>query len=187
MEKEIENCLNILKQGGIILYPTDTIWGIGCDATNSEAVSRVFRIKKRKDHKSMIILLDTIARLHQYIDTVPEMAYDLVELADKPLTIVYADAKNLAENLIANDQTIAIRITDDPFCKKLIERFRKPVVSTSANIAGMPHPENFSEISNEVKDQVDYIVGLRQNETKKARPSSIIKLGKSNEIEIIRK
>ncbi len=187
MQDEIKNSLEVLKRGGVILYPTDTVWGLGCDATNFDAVERIFKIKKRNDTKSMLVLLDDIKNLELYVNEIPSMAYQLIELTTTPLTIIYPEAVNLAQNLIAEDKTIGIRITTDNFCKTLISKFRKPIVSTSANISGEPTAANFKEISNEIKQAVDYIVNLRQNETTKAKPSSIIKLGINNEILIIRK
>ena len=176
-----------MKRGGIILYPTDTIWGIGCDATNNEAVERVFALKQRADHKAMLVLLDSPAKLPFYVSDVPSMAYELIELADKPLTIIYPEGRNLARRLMGEDRSIGIRITNEPFSKKLCERFRKPLVSTSANISGQPSPASFSEISEEVKSGVGYIVYYRRNEQIKCKPSSIIRLGVDNTIQVIRR
>jgi len=186
MKEDIERSFQVLKEGGIILYPTDTIWGLGCDATNSEAVARIYQIKKREDTKSMLALVDTEDKLYQYILKVPEMAIEIIRLADKPTTIIYSGVVDLAENLVAEDRTMGIRITDDPFCQQLIRKFGKPIVSTSANISGEKSPANFSEISDEIKSSVDHVVRWRQNETRKDVPSSIIKIGLSNEIQIIR-
>ena len=187
MKQAIYKALEILKKGGIILYPTDTIWGIGCDATNAEAVKRVYEIKQRKDSKSMLVLLDNPSYLSFYINEIPDIAYELIDVTDKPLTIIYPGAKNLALNLLASDGSIGIRIPNDDFCKQLISRFKKPIVSTSANISGQPSPVIFSEISQEIIDAVDYVVEWRQDDYAKSQPSSIIKLGKKGEIEIIRK
>lgn len=187
MQEDIKKACEALKNGGIILYPTDTIWGIGCDATNAEAVKRVYEIKQRSDSKSMLVLMDNPTKLQQYINDVPDIAWDLIELTDKPLTIIYNGAKNLAQNLIAEDGSIGIRITDELFSRELCKQFRKPIVSTSANISGEPSPAVFKEISNEIKNSVDYIVSFRQSDNKKVAPSSIIKLGKNGSIEIIRK
>lgn len=187
MQNDIIKALEILKSGGVVLYPTDTIWGLGCDATNEKAVARIFEIKKRADQKSMLILLDNENKIPSYIKDMPEIAWDLIELSDKPLTIIYPGAKNLAKNLIAEDGSVGIRISKDEFNKKLIERFRKPIVSTSANISGEPSPQHFDEISKEILAAVDYIVEWRQNDLTKSVPSSIIKLGTRGEIEIIRK
>jgi L-threonylcarbamoyladenylate synthase len=184
---EINKSLDVLKNGGIILYPTDTIWGIGCDATNDKAVERIFNLKQREDSKSMIILLDNAARLSSYIRDVPEQAWDLIELSTNPLTVILPGARNLAKNLITQDDTVGIRITNDAFCNALIQRFKKPIVSTSANISGQPSPENFSQISDEIKAGVDYVVSLRQSEKTKGRASTIIQLGLGGEIKIIRK
>jgi len=186
MKDEISKAVEVLRSGGVILYPTDTIWGIGCDATNEPAVKRIFEIKNRIDTKAMLVLVDQPSRIQNYVDEVPELAWDLIELSEKPLTIIYPEAKNLASNLIAEDRTIGIRVTNEAFSKKLCEQFRKPIVSTSANISGEASPGNFSEISERVKSAVDLIVNYRQNETNRPLPSSIIKLGKGNVIQIIR-
>jgi L-threonylcarbamoyladenylate synthase len=186
MKDEINRAIEVLHNGGLILYPTDTIWGIGCDATNPDAVNRVYRIKKRDDRKSMLILLDSENRLSSYVREVPEVAWELIEAANKPLTVIYPGAKNIATNLVSEDGSIGIRITTDPFCKELISRFRKPVVSTSANISGQPAPLIFKEIGPEVRDAVDYIVGWRQDDIKKSAPSSIIKIDISGRFTIIR-
>lgn len=187
MQNDIRNALEVLKKGGIILYPTDTIWGIGCDATNEEAVKRVYELKQRADSSSMLILLDNPAKLQTYVQEVPDIAWDLIDLTDKPLTIVYAGAKNIAENLIAKDGTIGIRITDEAFSRELCKQFRKPIVSTSANISGDPAPARFSKIRLEIKNHVDYVVTYRQKEKIDTKPSGIIKLGKDGTIQIIRK
>lgn len=186
MNEDIKKAFDVLVAGGVILYPTDTIWGIGCDATNEDAIRRVYELKKRTDSKALITLLDSPAKLNYYIEDVPDVAWDLIELADKPLTIIYDNARNVASNLIAEDGSLAIRITKEAFSQGLCNRFRKALVSTSANISGEPSPSNFSEISDEIKDGVDYIVQYRQDDTAKAKASSIMKLGKSGEIKIIR-
>jgi len=185
-KEDITNALETLRNGGIILYPTDTIWGIGCDATNHSAVKRVYDIKQREDSKSMLVLLENPNLILSYIEEMPEVAWDLIEFAEKPTTIIYDRAKNLAKNLIAEDGSIGIRITREPFTMQLIQRFRRPVVSTSANISGQPSPVNFDSISDEIKSKVDYIVKYRQEETQNPSPSSIIKLGVSGLIKIIR-
>jgi L-threonylcarbamoyladenylate synthase len=185
--QDISQALEVLRSGGTILYPTDTIWGIGCDATNFQAVKRVYEIKRREDVKSMLVLMGNPNMLNSYITEVPEIAWDLIEVSDKPLTIIYPKAKNLAINLIAPNGSIGIRLTDEPFAQQLIQRFRKPVVSTSANISGQKTPRNFFEISEEIKNAVDYVVQYRRNDLAKSTPSSIIKLGIGGEIEIIRK
>lgn len=186
LHEDITKSLQVLHAGGVILYPTDTIWGLGCDATNLSAVKRIYEIKKRSDTKSMLTLIDSTAKLQAYVDEIPDMAWDLIELSEKPLTIIYPNAKNLASNLIAEDKSIGIRVTKELFSKTLCERFRKPIVSTSANISGEVSPQNFGEISDEIKSAVDYIVNFRQEETSSPKPSSIIKLGKGNLIQIIR-
>lgn len=175
-----------MREGGVILYPTDTIWGIGCDATNEDAVRRVYEIKQRQDSKAMLVLVDSSVKVDFYVQDVPEVAWDLIDLADKPLTIIYSGARNLAANLLAEDGSVGIRVTNEDFSKRLCQQFRKAVVSTSANISGQPSPKNFSEISEEVKSAVDYIVGYRQEEMSNPKPSSIIKLDKGGVIKIIR-
>ena len=175
-----------MREGGVILYPTDTIWGIGCDATNEDAVRRVYEIKQRQDSKAMLVLVDSTVKVDFYVQDVPEVAWDLIDLADKPLTIIYSGARNLAANLLAEDGSVGIRVTNEDFSKRLCQQFRKAVVSTSANISGQPSPRNFSEISEEVKSAVDYIVGYRQEEMSNPKPSSIIKLDKGGVIKIIR-
>lgn len=186
LKEEVREACEVLKNGGIILYPTDTIWGIGCDATNEEAVKRVYELKHREDSKAMLVLLDDVGKLASYVE-VPDVAYELLEVNDKPMTIIYPNAKNLAKNLIAQDRTIGIRITSEIFTKALLYRFRKPIVSTSANISGESSPKCFAEISEAVKSAVDYVVDFRQEETSNPAPSSIIKLGVGGEIQIIRK
>ena len=175
-----------MAAGGLILYPTDTIWGIGCDATNEEAVRRVYELKRRSDHKAMLLLMDSSAKLNYYVQEVPDVAWDLIELADSPLTVIYSGARNVAPNLLAEDGSVGIRITQEEFSHKLSERFRKPLVSTSANVSGEPSPANFSEISATIKAGVDYIVRYRQDDLSKAAPSHIIKLGAGGLVKIIR-
>ena len=175
-----------MREGGVILYPTDTIWGIGCDATNEDAVRRVYEIKQRQDSKAMLVLVDSSVKVDFYVRDVPEVAWDLIDLADKPLTIIYSGARNLAANLLAEDGSVGIRVTNEDFSKRLCQQFRKAIVSTSANISGQPSPKNFSEISEEVKSAVDYIVGYRQEEMSNPKPSSISKLDKGGVIKIIR-
>ena len=186
MNDDITNALNILHEGGIILYPTDTIWGLGCDATNESAVHRIYSIKKREDTKSMIILVESANRLFQYVKEIPEVTWQILDAAINPLTIIYPGAKNLAKNLIADDNSIGIRIVNNEFCEKLIQRFKKPVVSTSANISGEPSPKNFGQIKDIIKEQVDYVVKWHQNDLSEKKPSGIIKLGIGGEIKIIR-
>ena len=186
MEEEIKKACDVLLKGGIILYPTDTIWGIGCDATNSEAVKKIYEIKKRADSKAMLVLIDSTAKLDYYVGDFPEIALDLIELSEKPLTIIYSGARNVAPNLIAEDGSLGIRVSKEEFSKKLCQRLKKPLVSTSANISGMPSPANFSEISPEVINAVDYVVNYRREETQKAQPSGIIKLEKGGVVTVIR-
>jgi L-threonylcarbamoyladenylate synthase len=186
-KEEINKSLEVLKSGGIILYPTDTIWGIGCDATNTEAVAKIFALKKRADSKSMIILLDSDNKLQSYVSEVPDIAYDLIEYAENPLTIIYSGAKNLAPNVINEDGSIGIRIVKHDFCEQLIQRFRKPIVSTSANISGENSPAYFSEISQEIIDNVDYVVDLEQESKIQKRPSTIMKLESDGQFIFIRK
>ena len=186
MNEEIKKACQVMREGGVILYPTDTIWGIGCDATNEEAVRRVYEIKRRADSKAMLVLVDSAVKVDFYVQDVPEVAWDLIELADKPLTIIYSGARNLAPNLLAEDGSVGIRVTGEEFSKRLCQQFRKAIVSTSANVSGQPSPQNFSEISDEIKSAVDYIVDYRREETTQAKPSSIIKLDKGGVIKIIR-
>lgn len=187
LDRELTNALAALHSGGTILYPTDTVWGIGCDCTNERAVDKIFKIKKRDSSKSLVLLVDSNARLLRYVKTVPEMAWELMQYSDKPLTIVYPEGKNVAKNMIGPDKSIAIRVTSDLFCKKLISVFDNGLVSTSANISGEPSPQNFSDIDKEIINTVDYVVNLRQQEKNPASPSSIIKVGVKGEIQIIRK
>jgi Sua5/YciO/YrdC/YwlC family protein len=186
MEEEIKKACEVLKTGGVILYPTDTIWGIGCDATNEKAVKRIYEIKRRSDTKSMLVLVDSPAKLDFYVEEIPAIAYDLIELSDKPLTLIYSGARNLAPNLIAQDGSIGIRVTNEAFSSTLCQRLRKPLVSTSANISGQPSPALFSEINEEIIRSVDYVVNYRQNEKSGAKPSGIIQLGKDGLFKIIR-
>lgn len=186
MIEDIKKACEILQAGGIILYPTDTIWGIGCDATNESAVQRIYELKQRADNKAMLVLTDSPAKLDRYVSHVPEIAWDLINVSDKPLTIIYPTAKNLASNLLAEDGSVGIRITNEEFSHKLCERFRRPLVSTSANVSGEVSPANFSEISDTIKEGVDYIVSYRQDDTSKAQPSGIIKLGEGGLIQVIR-
>ena len=185
-EDDIKNAIDVMRKGGVILYPTDTVWGIGCDATDEKAVARVYEIKKRNDSKALICLVDSDARLQRYVRNVPNVAWDLMELATKPTTIIFDQAVNLAPNLIAEDGSIAMRITKEPFSQRLCRQFRKAIVSTSANISGNAAPHNFSEISDEIKNAVDYIVTARRDEIKESLPSSIIKLEADGTIKIIR-
>jgi Sua5/YciO/YrdC/YwlC family protein len=186
MHDEIKKTVEVLRSGGVILYPTDTVWGLGCDATNEQAVKRIFEIKKRADAKAMLVLIDNAGKLQSYVDEVPDIAWDLIKMTEKPLTIIYPEARNLAPNLIAEDKSVGIRVTSEDFSKKLCAQFRKPIVSTSANVSGEPTPANFSQISDEIKSAVDFVVNFRQNELSQPKPSSIIKLGKGNIFQLIR-
>lgn len=186
MNEDLKKACDVLRKGGLILYPTDTIWGIGCDATNEEAVQRVYTLKQRADNKAMLLLLGNEAQLESYVQEVPEIAWSLIEVADRPLTLIYPGARNLAPNLIAEDGSVGIRITREEFSRRLCEQFRRPVVSTSANISGQPAPHTFQEIAEEIKQGVDYIVQYRQDDLTAAQPSSIIKLGAGGLFQIIR-
>lgn len=186
MIEDMKRACEVLRAGGLILYPTDTVWGIGCDATNEEAVRKVYALKQREDSKAMLVLVDNAVKVEFYVKEVPPVAWDLLEVATNPLTIIYSGARNLAPNLLAEDGSVGIRVTEEEFSKQLCFRFRKAIVSTSANISGEPSPKNFAEISEAVKQGVDYIVGYRQNDKQKHKPSSIIKLGPTGELKIIR-
>ena len=185
-QQAIDEALQVLLRGGVILYPTDTVWGIGCDATNAEAVRRIFQIKHRADSKAMLSLVDAVGRVDYYFDRVPDMAWDLWEVADKPLTLILPRARNVAQELIADDGTMGMRITHETVSQTLCARLRKPLVSTSANISGQPTARCFADISDEIRQAVDYIVPLRQDETNNPSPSGIIKLGDGNVIQVIR-
>ncbi|MDD2601772.1 MAG: L-threonylcarbamoyladenylate synthase [Prevotella sp.] len=185
-EEDIRNAVKVLNEGGVILYPTDTVWGIGCDATNADAVAKVYKIKQRDDSKALICLVDSDARLQRYVRNVPTVAWDLLDLATKPTTVILEGAVNLAPNLIAEDGSIAMRITKEEFSKELCYRFQKALVSTSANISGQPAAQNYKDISQELLDSVDYVCWARRNEHKPHTPSSIIKLGQNGEVSIIR-
>lgn len=184
--EDLKKALETLQKGGVILYPTDTVWGLGCDATNEEAVKRIYELKRRSDAKSMLVLVDSANRIESYVREVPDMAWDLIEVTDKPLTIIYPEAKNLAKNLLAEDGSIGIRVSGEQFSKMLCARFKRPIVSTSANISGEPNPAFYAEISDEIKQSVDYIVQYRQDDRTPGKPSSIIKLDIGNVIKIIR-
>ncbi|WP_308991241.1 L-threonylcarbamoyladenylate synthase [Mariniflexile litorale] len=182
---EINNALQILKEGGLILYPTDTVWGIGCDAANTEAVKKIYALKQRVDSKALICLVADDRMLKKYVKQIPEVALNILDITDKPTTIIYDDAQNLAPNLIAEDGTIAIRIPDDEFCFQLCRRLNGAIVSTSANISGYPTPNSFKEIQQEVLKGVDYVVNLHR-EKNCNKPSSIIKLSNNGVVKIIR-
>jgi L-threonylcarbamoyladenylate synthase len=185
LTKEINSCMQVLEAGGLILYPTDTVWGIGCDATNKEAVSKIYSLKKRPDTKAMICLVANDAMLEKHVKKVPDIAYDIMDLATKPTTIVYDDPIGIARNLIAADNTLAIRVASDKFCRYLINKFKKPIVSTSANVAGEPTPAQFGKIDEAILKGVDYVVNL-QRHTQNGSSSSIIKLGNDGTVKVIR-
>jgi L-threonylcarbamoyladenylate synthase len=187
LKDEVAKALKVLQAGGIILYPTDTIWGIGCDAGNEEAVKKIYALKQRDEAKSMIVLLDNDNKLVSYVSDVPDIAYDLIEYTENPLTLVMPGAKNLAKNLIAADGSIGLRVTKHQFCQQLIQRLRKPLVSTSANISGQPSPKNFNAVSPEIIDGVDYVVDLEQYDLTEKRPSTIMRLEPDGRFEFIRK
>jgi len=190
-EEDIRLAIETMRKGGVILYPTDTVWGIGCDATNAEAVAKVYKIKQRDDSKALICLVDSDARMQRYFRNVPEVAWQLIdslqEAETKPTTLVLNGAINLAPNLIAEDGSIGIRITNEPFSKELCYRFQKAVVSTSANISGEPAAQNYCDIDQRILDAVDYVCWSRRQEHKPHTPSSIIRLKENGEVEIIRK
>ncbi len=186
LREDIKRACDVLKKGGIILYPTDTVWGLGCDATNSEAVKRIYEIKRRADNKAMIVLLGRENEIERYAKDVPEIAYDLVSLAVTPLTIVYGNGINLAKELLAEDGSVGIRVTQEHFSKSLCQAFRRPLVSTSANFSGEVTPAFYNEISEDIKSQVDYIVEARRNDREKRKPSSVIKLDNDGTIKILR-
>lgn len=186
-EEDIRNAIEVMKRGGVILYPTDTVWGIGCDATNAEAVAKVYAIKKRDDTKAMICLVDSDVRLQRYVRNAPEVAWQVLEYATKPTTVIFDNAVNLAPNLIAEDGSVAMRITQEPFSKELCYRFQKPIVSTSANISGQPAAGNYKDIGEELLGAVDYVCYSRRQENKPHTPSVIIRIREDGQVEIIRK
>jgi len=185
MNEEINKALQILKEGGLILYPTDTVWGIGCDATNTEAVEKVFKLKQRHDSKALICLVADDRMLKKYVKKIPDAAFDIIDISEDPITIIYDDAQNLAHNLVAKDNSIAIRIPNDDFCFQLLRRFNGAIVSTSANISTAPSPKSFKEISLEVLKGVDYVVNLHREKIS-SKPSSIIKLSNDGQVKVIR-
>ncbi len=186
-DEDIRKAVEVLRQGGTILYPTDTIWGIGCDATNPEAVQRVYQIKQRDDAKALICLVDSPGRLQRYVRNVPDVAWDLIELATKPTTVILSGAVNLASNLLAEDGSVGLRVTSEVFSQQLCYRFQKAIVSTSANISGQPSPQTFAEIDPAILSAVDYVCESRQRDTHRHEPSSIIKLGADGQVQIIRR
>jgi L-threonylcarbamoyladenylate synthase len=185
-EDDIRNSLKTLGDGGVILYPTDTIWGLGCDATNQAAVEKIFRIKSRSEGRSLIVLVDGDAMLERYVRNIPEIVFELTSVSDTPITIVYPEGKNLAPGVCNEDGSIGIRICNEPFCNELITRFRRPIISTSANISGKPSPSNFGEIGDEIIKSAGYVVTYRQEDNRKNKPSSVIKSDKNGAFKIIR-
>lgn len=186
INEEVNKAYEILKEGGIILYPSDTVWGIGCDATNPEAVAKIYKLKKRAEEQSMIVLMNGDKMIHNVFADIPEVAWQIIELSENPTTLILDKPKNVAANLIAADNTLGIRIVKEPFCFKLLEKMKKPLVSTSANISGKPTPKSFKEISPEILKGVDYVVNLQRDKIG-GKPSTIIKLGLDSQVKIIRK
>jgi L-threonylcarbamoyladenylate synthase len=182
---EVHNAFEVIKNGGIILYPTDTVWGIGCDASNPEAVKKIYALKQREESKSMIVLMNSDRMMHTVFSQIPEVAWQIMDLSEKPTTLILDNPRNVAPNLIAEDKTLGVRLVTEPFCYKLMERMKKPLVSTSANVSGMPTPNSFKEINHVILDGVDYIVNLH-HEKIASRPSTIIKLGNDLQVKVIR-
>ena len=185
-QEDIKNAVECMRKGGVILYPTDTVWGIGCDATNAEAVAKVYKIKQRDDSKALICLVDSDNRMQRYFRNVPNVAWQLIEVAVKPTTVILDNATGVAENLVAEDGSLAMRVTKEPFSQELCYRFQKPIVSTSANISGRPAAQNYCDIAPELLEAVDYVCWSRRQEHKPHTPSSIIKLSENGEVTIIR-
>jgi L-threonylcarbamoyladenylate synthase len=185
-DEDIKEAIEVLRKGGIIIYPTDTIWGIGCDATNQDAVQKIFKIKSRSETKSLLILVDGDGMLGRYADEIPEIAWELAAVSDSPLTIIYPKGKNLAPGVCSEDGSVGIRICHDPFCNALIGRFRKPIVSTSANFSGKPAPGSFDDIESRLLEDADYVVKYRQDDRQKQTSSPVIKLEKDGTFRIIR-
>lgn len=185
-EEDIKQAVDCLKKGGIILYPTDTVWGIGCDATNPDAVKRIYDLKRREESKSMLVLVDSDGALERIVDDIPEVAWQLIDAAVDPLTIIYDHPKNVASNLLANDGSLGIRITGEKYSKELCRRLRRPLVSTSANISGDKAAGIYSEISEEIKAGVDYVADYRREETEAPSPSNIIKVSEGGLVKVIR-
>jgi L-threonylcarbamoyladenylate synthase len=187
LRDEVAKAFKVIQEGGIILYPTDTIWGIGCDAANTEAVKKIFALKQRDEAKSMIILVDADHKLESYIQEVPALAYDLIEYAENPLTLIMPGAKNISPALIAADGSVGIRVSKHPFCQQLIQRLRRPLVSTSANISGQPSPATFADVSDEIITGVDYVVDVDQHDLSAKKPSTIMRLDPNGRFEFIRR
>ena len=185
-EADLKEAVRVMKEGGIILYPTDTVWGIGCDARNEEAVKKIYSLKHREDSKSMLVLVGSEGMLQRTVNDIPEIAWQLIDVAVNPMTIIYDHPAGIAENLKANDGSLGVRITSEKFSRTLCERMRGPIVSTSANVSGKPTPMTFSEISSEIKNGVDYVCRFRQQEKASAKPSNIIKITQGNVVKVIR-
>lgn len=185
-EEDIKKAVECMRKGGVILYPTDTVWGIGCDATNAEAVAKIYKIKQRDDSKALICLVDSDNRMARYFRDVPNVAWELIDVAIKPTTVILDNATGVAENLVAEDGSLAMRVTKEPFSHELCYRFQKPIVSTSANVSGQPAAQNYCDIDPELLAAVDYVCWSRRQEHKPHTPSSIIKLSKNGEVKIIR-
>jgi L-threonylcarbamoyladenylate synthase len=186
INQEVQKAFEIIANGGIILYPTDTVWGIGCDATNEVAIQKIYALKKRAESKSMIVLMNGEKMMYQVFKNIPEVAWQIIDLSEKPTTLILDKPQHIAKNIIAEDETLGVRIVKEPFCFKLMERMKKPLVSTSANISGMPTPKSFKEIAPEIIKGVDYVVNLHQEKICD-KPSTIIKLGLDNQVKVIRK
>lgn len=185
-DEDIKESLNTLRKGGVLVYPTDTIWGLGCDPTNETAINKIFRIKERGEGKSLIILADSMQMIERYVKEIPEIVYELADVSDTPLTIIYPQGINLAAGVCSNDGSVAIRICHDEFCLDLIGRFRKPIVSTSANFSGSPSPGNFSEIELNILKKADYVVKYRQDDRGMSKASPVIKVNTDGSVKIIR-
>lgn len=185
INEEVHKAYEAIKNGGIILYPTDTVWGIGCDATNPEAVKKIYELKQREETKSMIVLMNGERMMYNVFKEIPDVAWQIIDLSEKPTTLILDNPRNVAPNLIAEDKTLGVRLVKEPFCYKLMERMKKPLVSTSANISGMPTPNSFKEIDHHILDGVDYIVNLHHDKIA-AKPSTIIKLGNNLQVKVIR-
>lgn len=185
--EDIRNALKVLREGGVILYPTDTIWGLGCDATNADAVRKIYAIKKRGDSKSLIVLVNSVAMLTRYVDNPPEVALQMAEWSEKPLTVVYDKGRSLAEGVASSDGSVGVRICSEPFCDELLNAFRKPIISTSANISGENAPALFDEISEEIITAADYVCRYRQDDRSKAAASPVIRVSSNGVVKILRK
>ncbi|HEX8562905.1 MAG TPA: L-threonylcarbamoyladenylate synthase [Flavobacterium sp.] len=184
--EEVHKALEVIQNGGIILYPTDTVWGIGCDATNAEAVAKIYKLKQRAETQSMIVLMNGEKMLYNVFKEIPEVAWQILDLSEKPTTLILDNPRNVARNLIATDKSLGIRLVKEPFCYKLLERMKKPLVSTSANISGKPTPMSFKEIDPQIIKGVDYVVNLHHDKIA-GKPSTIIKLGNDNQVKVLRK